>query len=382
MFKPLQRSFSTVTLKKSTNQVNALGRFAIDFLRTGNPSTKVVNRAKLFHKDATLAGVLSLAVKANAPSLFKNEAYMYTKRAKAASTTRSRANTGKVFGSPESIPVEKALIANISAMSELDTTGVTVGYGSDGLLQNSYSDFYPAVIIAANQNISISGDKAVKALILLDEIKGRLLEASVLSSPIDPVLYGALASAITYGALVGATAEQIESAVGIITTHHVPYTPYLGKRLTDSIKSSAAITTESAIIAVKRAMGGFVGPTDVFRKVPALFGGPESTEKESAFDLVLTKEGPDFAIMKNHFRIGLYAQHTAGAIEGILRILSESDFLRRQELTDLSYIKSIKVKTYQEALNLGGSNQVPTSRHLAVQSIPYISKFYLHNKEV
>lgn len=63
---------------------------------------------------------------------------------------------------------------------------------------------------------------AVRAMLLLDEIRGRLCEVfSLKTFKIDHVLHGAIASAIVYGALVGATASQIESAVGVVAAHYV-----------------------------------------------------------------------------------------------------------------------------------------------------------------
>jgi len=49
---------------------------------------------------------------------------------------------------------------------------------------------------------------AAKGMILLDEIRGRLAEVfSLKTYKIDHVVHGAIASAITYGALLGASPE-------------------------------------------------------------------------------------------------------------------------------------------------------------------------------
>jgi 2-methylcitrate dehydratase len=53
-------------------------------------------------------------------------------------------------------------------------------------------------------------------MILLDEVRGRLAEVfSLKSFKIDHVVHGAIASAAVYGTLMGATCEQIESAIGM-----------------------------------------------------------------------------------------------------------------------------------------------------------------------
>ena len=61
-------------------------------------------------------------------------------------------------------------------------------------------------------------------MLLLDEIRGRLAEVfSLKSYKIDHVVHGAIASACVYGAMLGATAEQIEHAVGMVVAHHIPW---------------------------------------------------------------------------------------------------------------------------------------------------------------
>ena len=54
----------------------------------------------------------------------------------------------------------------------------------------------------------MNGTDALKAMVLIDEIRGRLAEVySLKTYKIDHVVHGAIASAATYGALMGATPE-------------------------------------------------------------------------------------------------------------------------------------------------------------------------------
>lgn len=49
---------------------------------------------------------------------------------------------------------------------------------------------------------------ALRAMLCIDEIRGRLAEVfSLKSYKIDHVVHGAIASAVVYGALLGATPE-------------------------------------------------------------------------------------------------------------------------------------------------------------------------------
>ena len=66
-------------------------------------------------------------------------------------------------------------------------------------------------------------------------------------------------------------------------------------------------------------MMGFVGPKDIFRNPEAIFRlFTKTTEYESPFDLKLGKTGDDFAIMGNHFKLGIYEHQSAGALHGLL----------------------------------------------------------------
>src|SRR5437762_11716829 len=126
-------------------------------------------------------------------------------------------------------------------------------------------------------------------MLLLDEIRGRLAEVfSLKTYKIDHVVHGAIASAATFGAMMGASAAQIESAIGMVVAHYIPFRAIrAGKQLSDSKGASAAISTEAAILSVKRAIRGFVGPRDIFRNPESMFRQFVKTSGDSPFDLVL-----------------------------------------------------------------------------------------------
>lgn len=135
-----------------------------------------------------------------------------------------------------------------------------------------HNDFY-GVAVAACQMTGRNGADALLAMACLDEIRGRLAEVfSLKSYKVDHVVHGAIASAAVYGALLGATAEQIEMAIGMVVAHHIPFRAIrAGKQLSDSKGSSAGISTEAAMQCVHRTMDGFLGPRDVFRNPEAIF---------------------------------------------------------------------------------------------------------------
>ena len=108
---------------------------------------------------------------------------------------------------------EKAILANSAAVREWDSDGTVFGFNKNipghDAGEFGHNDFYP-VAIAAAQQTGLGGEAALRAMILSDEIRGRLAEVfSLKAYKIDHVVHGAIASAATYGAMMGATADQV-----------------------------------------------------------------------------------------------------------------------------------------------------------------------------
>merc|ERR1719439_204389 len=223
-------------------------------------------------------------------------------------------------------------------------------------------------------------------MICIDEIRGRLAEVfSLKQYKIDHVVHGAIASAATYGALVGATPEEIESAIGMTVAHYVPFRAIrAGKQLSDSKGASAAISTEAAVLSMRRAMRGFVGPRDIFRNPEAIFRFFEPTTGAKAskdniditlgnkvrwgpgpspFNLVLTQTGSDFAVMGMHFKLGLYEHQSAGAIQALLDAIQKSPDM----LSSVDNLKKISIEIYEPAFGIIGdpAKRTPTTRQSA-----------------
>lgn len=331
MNRQVHQLYSTV-LKRNTNQAKELGKYAIQFMLKGSPSAKVLERTKLFHTDSVLCGLSALALKCNAPHVLRNEALEYA-------TSSKKIPVAKVFGSSKYVPLEKAIVANCSAVREWDSNGTVFGYDADKTRQAGefgHNDFYP-VVIAASHVTNIDGAQALKAMTLQDEIRGRLCEVfSLKTYKIDHVVHGAIASICVYGALVGASEDQIESAIGMFIAHYIPYRAIrAGKQLSDSKGASAAISTEAAISCIRRSMNGFVGPKDIFRNPEAIFRLNQKTSGDSPFDITLSNSGDDFAVMGMHFKLGLYEHQSAGALEGLQKLIFSEKFTESSTLDDI-----------------------------------------------
>src|SRR5205085_7689482 len=241
-----------------------------------------------------------------------------------------------------------------------------------------HNDFYPVVVAACHSNPQYNGKDALKGMILLDEIRGRLAEVfSLKTFKIDHVVHGAIASAATYGAMLGATPEQIEHAIGMVVSHYIPWRAIrAGKQLSDSKGASAAISTEVACLSMKRAIAGFVGPKDIFRNPEALLRQFEKTSGDSPFDLVLSHSGDDFSVMGMHFKLGLYEHQSAGALQGLIDLVATNP-----QLLEAGKIKRIVIKAYEPAFGIIGdpAKRDPHTRQSADHSMVYIVATMLRN---
>lgn len=209
-------------------------------------------------------------------------------------------------------------------------------------------------------------------MVLQDEIRCRLAEVfSLKDHKIDHVVHGAIASIITYGTLLKAKPEHIESAVGMFVAHYIPFRAIrAGTQLSDSKGASAALSTEVALMCLKRAMMGFVGPADIFRNPEAIFR-LFSGATESPFDLMLGLTGDEFAIMDNHFKLGLYEHQSAGVIQALINLIHKENIVQHNNFDN---IKKISVTIYEPAFHIICKNEKknPQSRQSADHSLYYI----------
>lgn len=358
-------------LKRNSNQAIELANYAINFIKSNpNIDKSVYERVKMFNTDAVVCGISALALRTNAPTILRKEALEeYQTNGKFRS---------KVFGSDKWVQVEKAIVANNSAVREWDSNGTVFGYNKNikghQAGEFGHNDFYSIALAAAHYNNNLTGKDVVKGMILSDEIRGRLAEVfSLKTYKIDHVVHGAIATAVTYGAMIGATPEQIESAIGMVVAHYIPFRAIrAGKQLSDSKGSSAAISSEVAVMAVRRAMAGFIGPKDIFRNPEAIFRFFQKTEGESPFDIAVGVEGNDFAVMGMHFKLGLYEHQSAGAIQGLVKLLQENPELYADGA--LEKIKNINVTAYEPCFGIIGdpAKRNPKTRQSADHSMVFI----------
>jgi 2-methylcitrate dehydratase len=356
-----------VTLWRHENQARGIGQYAIDFLagRLGQPGQAALARTELFHLDSVACAVAALATQMNAPRVLRDEALAYPDLQGAA-----------CFGSGQLVAPEKAVLANSAAVRELDANGTNFGYNPRTGQQRGefgHPDFFP-VAVAAAQMAGWGGRQTLLAMLLVEEIRCRLGEVFALKDhKIDHVQHGAIASAAVYGAVLGATVDQIESAIGQVVAHFVPFRAIRhGHQLSDSKGASAAISAEAAVLAMRRAMRGFVGPADIFRNPQAVFClfEPPAEPLTSPFDLELAADGDDFAVLSEHFKLGLYEHQSAGAIGGLFDLLAAHPDLAERP----GDIERVRITIYEPAFSIIGDphKRDPRTRQSADHSMVYI----------
>eukprot|EP00493_Phyllostaurus_siculus_P022824 UN23158 len=146
--------------------------------------------------------------------------------------------------------------------------------------------------------------------------------------------------------MMGASVDQIESAIGMCVAHYIPFRAIrAGKQLSDSKGASAAISTEAALVAIQRSMHGFIGPADIFRNPESIFRLNEPTSGDSPFNIILSHSGTDFAVMGMHFKLGLYEHQSAGAIQALLDAIQKSPGM----LSSVDNLKKVSIEIYEPA---------------------------------
>ncbi len=90
----------------------------------------------------------------------------------------------------------------------------------------------------------------------------------------------------------------------------------------------------------------------------------------SPFDLTLATAGDDFAIAGMHFKLGLYEHQSAGAIQGLIDLLTAQPAL----LADPEQLTRVRITIYEPAFSIIGdpAKRDPRTRQSADHSMVYI----------
>ena len=355
-------------LPANSNQALGLGEYCRDFLFAAQcVSQQTLALTERFHIDSVGCAVSALHHHANACTVLRREALQTHP------TTGQKG--GICFGAHVAVDTVRSVAANVAAVREWDANGTNFGYDKNAghaAGEFGHNDFYP-VAIAAGREAGFDGNSTLRMMVLIDEIRGRLAEVFPLRKyGIDHVHHGAVACAAAFTTALGGCPLQIESAVGLVVAHYVPFRAIrAGDQLSDSKGSSAAFAAETALLAAYRAIDGFQGPRDIFRNPLAIYRLNEPCRDGlSPFDLNLGESGDAFAIHSMHFKLGLYEHQSASALQSLINLLS----ITPQIVEDLESIKSITITIYEPAFSIiaDPAKRSPQTRQSADHSLPYI----------
>ena len=160
-----------------------------------------------------------------------------------------------MFGSKTLVAPEKAIAANSAAVREWDSNGTNFGYNpklDHSAGEFGHNDFCP-VAVAAAQIAGRDGPFALRGMVLLDEIRGRLAEVfSLKSYKIDHVVHGAPPR--PFPRCWYARADRIGHRHVRVALHSVAGASAPASNSATPGRASAAISTEVAILSMQRAM--------------------------------------------------------------------------------------------------------------------------------
>ena len=259
---------------------------------------------------------------ANAPTVLRREALEYRV-----------ADDGGVpmFGSTVRVQPEKAVLASSSAVREWDANGTNFGYNpARGATARRVR---PQRFLSRRRRRRparrLDGRQTLVAMMLLDEIRGRLAEVFALKNhKIDHVRArrDRLGRRLRRGAGRDGRADRIGHRPGRRPLHSVSRDP----RRAAAFRLQRGLGRDQRRGGRAQRCGGRCAassarPTSsATRRRSSACSSRRRQADASPFDLTLATAGDDFAVMGMHFKLGLYEHQSAGAIQGLIDLLADA----------------------------------------------------------
>lgn len=255
---------------------------------------------------------------------------------------------GFIYDNSQKISAEKVAMFNIQTILKSFDDGL--GYSAMPL-------YYPVAMVAAQQRES-NGIFALKGMLLVEEIRARLKENLKVDPCLDEFLCGGIACVVTYGALIGATENQIDQAIGL----YISRLPHPDMKLSPSPSEIA----ELSIVCIIKTMLGHRGPENIFQK---------SFLKNHPFDITLPMDGNNFHILSQNYRLGIYHYPFSTAIEALFSLIRKE----RNIIHDLQSIENITFQVSPYLFPLLTQNKPSKSEYRTnYMSLPYTISFLIN----
>lgn len=233
------------------------------------------------------------------------------------------------------------------------------------------SDTIPALLAAA-ETAGQGGAELLKAIVLSYEIICGLADAaSIRDRGWDHTTYGALATAVGAGYLLGLDPDRLEQAISLAVASNITLRQIRVGQLSMWKGAAFGNAGRNGVFAALLAQRGMTGPSEIFegpRGFMAQVSGP--------FDLVLAEGDASFRITDTLIKQFPAEYHAQGAIEAALAM---------RDQVALPAIEAVRIETYRVAVQIiGGEVEKwhPSTRETADHSLPYLVAAALADGEI
>lgn len=235
-----------------------------------------------------------------------------------------------------------------------------------------------APVLAVGESLGSTGRDILTAAVLAYEIQCRLCDAcSLRKQGVDHVTYGAISSAIAACKLMRLDEVKTAHAIGLAGVCNVALRQTRSGELSMWKGCAFANAARNGVFAATLAAAGMTGPAPIF-------------EGDLGFMKLVTREpfsvapmgaefdaDEPFMITKTYIKFWPAEYHSQSAIDAALKL--------RQQVGDVSKIKSVDIYTFEASYNIIGKYAeawAPKTRETADHSLPYCTAIALLDGEV
>jgi len=240
-----------------------------------------------------------------------------------------------------------------------------------------------AAVLAVAESVGATGKEVIVATAIAYEVQCRLCDAaSIRARGWDHPTYGAFSTALACAKLMNLDAEKTRHAINIAGVHCAAFRQARVGELSHWKGVAFANASRLGVYASLLARAGMTGPAPIFE-------GAMGFEKELGVSLgnvgemfdkskeAVASEGPASMILKTSIKYWPAEYHSQSAIEAALHL--------RNQITDLSQVKSMVIESHDASVDIIGSEPEkwrPQQRETADHSLPYITAVALIDGEV
>lgn len=312
-----------LALQNKNSRFYQLINRANDFMKNKVIPFEVYERAKLIQTDSLIAGICALSMR-NIQTLSLKEVALGLKF-KGVAFNFSQNNSCLTYGNSSRALSHLSISANIFASSQYNCYPVQFGQTSKGYISEKCSFIFSSVATSvAQETSSFTGEKVLKAAILLEEIHSKIYANMNIDPVIADAFSGAIAAGIVYGILNCTTNEQIISGIDMFMKTSLPFNFSSDIEQNCELFSSKpnfAFLTESVISSINMFMNQNHEQSSFVEGSDKIFKNKKQCKiNDNIFDINLEEDPFELSIMKANFKLGLYPLEIASSIQSIFEV--------------------------------------------------------------